>query len=167
MRKSTYAAGACIVYSTAWRQILLAHAAHIRPHAGLLLSIATALMYSPGCSVRTWRCCSCWSSFSWRLMTSRRVAGVLDTCCTHSWPSCVHSRGGRMLFRMSSVCVSPLFSTGGSDCKKHGCQLHLADSGVGSMQVQPAIPLAGTSQMACTLSSWIAACRSPPTSMTG
>ena len=28
---------------------------------------------------------------TWRLMTSRRVAGVLETYCTHSWPSAVHS----------------------------------------------------------------------------
>ena len=38
--------------------------------------------------------CLCWSlrsSSSCRLTTSRRVAGVLDTCCTHSWPFSVHS----------------------------------------------------------------------------
>jgi len=27
----------------------------------------------------TWRCCSCWSSLSCRLITSNLVAGVLDT----------------------------------------------------------------------------------------
>jgi hypothetical protein len=37
------------------------------------------------------RCCSLRSSSSCRLMTSRRVAGVLETYCTHSCPSSVHS----------------------------------------------------------------------------
>jgi hypothetical protein len=40
-----------------------------------------------------------------RLITSSLVAGVLDTYCTHSWPSLVHSLGGRIEFSMSSVCV--------------------------------------------------------------
>ena len=53
----------------------------------------------------TGRACSRASSFSWRLMTSRRVAGVGATYCTHSVPSSTCSRGGRMLLRMSSVCV--------------------------------------------------------------
>ena len=37
------------------------------------------------------RCCSFRSSSSCRLITSRRVAGVLDTYWTHSCPSSVHS----------------------------------------------------------------------------
>mmetsp|Transcript_65893 Transcript_65893/g.204366 ORF Transcript_65893/g.204366 Transcript_65893/m.204366 type:complete len:436 (+) Transcript_65893:528-1835(+) len=52
---------------------------------------------------RAWRCCSHLSRSSCRLMTSARVAGVLETYCTHSWSSCDHSRGGRMELRMSSV----------------------------------------------------------------
>ena len=40
------------------------------------------------------RACRCWSlisSCSWRLMTSSRVAGVLETHWRHSWLSSVHS----------------------------------------------------------------------------
>ena len=49
-----------------------------------------------------------------RLMTSSLVAGVLDTRCTQSWPSSVHSRGGSTLSRISSVCWFFCASTGGS-----------------------------------------------------
>jgi hypothetical protein len=52
---------------------------------------------------RAWRCCSLRSSASCRLTTSILVAGVLDTCCVQSWPSCVHDLGGRSVARMSSV----------------------------------------------------------------
>lgn len=49
-----------------------------------------------------------------RLMTSSLVAGVLDTRCTHSCPSSVHSRGGSTLSRISSACWFFCASTGGS-----------------------------------------------------
>ena len=48
-----------------------------------------------GATALTWRCCSCWSSFSCSVMTSKRVAGVLDTYCTQSCPSSVHSLQGK------------------------------------------------------------------------
>mmetsp|Transcript_88241 Transcript_88241/g.121810 ORF Transcript_88241/g.121810 Transcript_88241/m.121810 type:complete len:223 (+) Transcript_88241:664-1332(+) len=64
---------------------------------------------------RAWRASSLWSRCSCVLITSRRVAGVADTYCTHNCPSSVHSRGGRIELRMSSVCVTcALPSTGGS-----------------------------------------------------
>lgn len=47
-------------------------------------------------------------------MTSSLVAGVLDTRCTHSCPSSVHSRGGSTLSKISSVCWFFCASTGGS-----------------------------------------------------
>ena len=53
------------------------------------------LCTTKGATTLTWRCCSCWSSFSCSVMTSRRVAGVLDTYCTHSCPSSVHSLQGK------------------------------------------------------------------------
>jgi hypothetical protein len=40
---------------------------------------------------RAWRCCKRWSRFSCSVTTSRRVAGVDDTYCTHNLPSSVHS----------------------------------------------------------------------------
>jgi hypothetical protein len=40
---------------------------------------------------RACRCSRRWSSCSCKLITSSRVAGVLETYCTHSWPSSVHS----------------------------------------------------------------------------
>ena len=49
-----------------------------------------------------------------RLVTSCRVAGVLDTRCTHSRPSSVHSRGGSTLSSISSVCWLLSDSPGGS-----------------------------------------------------
>ena len=61
-----------------------------------------------------WRCWRRVSSCSWRLMTSSRVAGVLETHCTHSCPASDHSRGGRMELRISSVCWFFCASTGGS-----------------------------------------------------
>ena len=63
---------------------------------------------------RAWRCCSLVSSCSCWLITSRRVAGVLDTHCTQSFPPSLHSRGGRMELRISSVCWFFWASTGGS-----------------------------------------------------
>ena len=45
---------------------------------------------------------------SWRFMTSRRVAGVLETCRTHNWLFSVHSRGGARvedIFSLSSLLV--------------------------------------------------------------
>ena len=77
--------------------------------------------------------CLCWrlvSSFSCRLMTSSLVAGVLDTLCTHSCPPSLHSRGGRMELRISSVSLLFWASTGGS--------LLLA----GGLGIGPAGPLA-------------------------
>merc|ERR1719240_877883 len=47
-------------------------------------------------------------------MTSSRVAGVLETYCTQSCPSSVHSLGGRIEFSTSSVCVCCFSPTGGS-----------------------------------------------------
>lgn len=61
-----------------------------------------------------WRYKLSLSASTCKLMTSRRVAGVLETYWTQSWPSAVHSRGGKMELRMSSVCVSCFCSTGGS-----------------------------------------------------
>ena len=37
------------------------------------------------------RCCSRMSSCSWRLTTSKRVAGVDDTFWIHNWPFSIHS----------------------------------------------------------------------------
>jgi hypothetical protein len=64
---------------------------------------------------------------TWRLITSKRVAGVEETLWTHSWPVSSHSlyhyviqsyRGGKIEFKMSSVWVGllglALSSTGGS-----------------------------------------------------
>lgn len=65
--------------------------------------------------IRGWRVEVLARSLTCWLMTSRRVAGVLETYWTQSCPSSVHSRGGRIEFKMSSVCVRPGFcSTGGS-----------------------------------------------------
>lgn len=62
-----------------------------------------------------WRCCKRWSKASCKLITSKRVAGVLETYCTQSCPSSVHSRGGRIEFKISSVWVGAcLESTGGN-----------------------------------------------------
>eukprot|EP01139_Manchomonas_bermudensis_P001289 Amastigsp_a1687_218.p3 type:complete len:128 gc:universal Amastigsp_a1687_218:470-87(-) len=55
------------------------------------------------------RCWSLRSSCSCRVMTSRRVAGVDETFCTHSWPSSSNSEGGRIALRMSSVCCDFAF----------------------------------------------------------
>ena len=40
---------------------------------------------------------------TWRFITSSLVAGVELTDCRHSFPSSSHSRGGRMLSRISCV----------------------------------------------------------------
>ena len=40
---------------------------------------------------------------TWRFITSSLVAGVELTDCLHSLPSSSHSRGGRMLSRISCV----------------------------------------------------------------
>lgn len=45
-------------------------------------------------------------------MTSRRVAGVLETHCFHSCPSSDHSLGGSIEFSISSVCWFFCASTG-------------------------------------------------------
>lgn len=52
---------------------------------------------------RAWVCCSLVSSISCKLITSWRVAGVLDTDCCHNWPSSSQQRGGNIEFRISSV----------------------------------------------------------------
>lgn len=48
-------------------------------------------------------CCNRESNVSWRLITSCRVAGVLETVCVQSWPSSSQQRGGRIVFKISSV----------------------------------------------------------------
>lgn len=57
-------------------------------------------------------CCNLISNCSCKLTTSKRVAGVVETCCRHFCPSSSHSFGGKIVLSISSVSLRASAASG-------------------------------------------------------